>query len=64
MTRFGMKEDDFRQLAEYMAAVILQEKDVAEEVSRFRKKFTKMKYCLPEKQAQPLVEELIGSIIK
>ncbi len=64
MTRFGMKEADFTELAEYMAAVILQEKDVAEEVSRFRKKFTKMKYCLSEKQAQPLVEELIGSIIK
>jgi len=64
MTRFGMKEADFTELAEYMAAVILQERDVAGEVTEFRQKFTKMQYCLPEEQAQPLIDELIGSIIK
>ncbi len=64
MTRFGMKEGDFGELAEHMAAVILDEKDVSQEVSSFRKRFTEMQYCLPEEQAKPLVDELIGSLIK
>ncbi|HEY82477.1 MAG TPA: glycine cleavage system aminomethyltransferase GcvT [Dehalococcoidia bacterium] len=64
MTRFGMKEADFAELAEYMAAVILDGKDVAEEVARFRERFTKMQYCLPEEEAKPLVDELIHTLIK
>ncbi|MFQ5996465.1 MAG: hypothetical protein ACE5KP_02450, partial [Dehalococcoidales bacterium] len=64
MTRFGMKEADFAELAEYMAAVILKEKNVSQPVSSFRQKFTKMQYCLPEKQAKPLIDDLINSLIK
>ena len=63
MTRFGMKEEDFKELAEYMAAVILGEKNIAQKVSNFRGKFTKMRYCLPEEQARPLVDELINGVI-
>lgn len=64
MTRFGMKEGDFGELAEYIAAVILDEKDVSQKVSNFREKFTEMQYCLPEEQARPLVDELISSLIR
>jgi glycine/serine hydroxymethyltransferase len=64
MTRFGMKEADFAELAEYLAAVILREKDVSREVSSFRQRFTQMQYCLPAEQARPLVDELIHSLIK
>ncbi|MFC1915588.1 glycine cleavage system protein T, partial [Chloroflexota bacterium] len=64
MTRFGMKEADFEELAEYMATVIANKKDVSPEVSRFREKFTQMHYCLSEEQAKPLIEELIDSLIK
>jgi aminomethyltransferase len=63
MTRFGMKEEDFKELAGYMAEVILSEKDVSQQVADFRKRFIKIQYCLPEKQARPLVDELIGSLI-
>ena len=62
MTRFGMKEKDFEELAEYMAGVILDEKDISQKVSSFREKFTKMQYCLPEEQARPLVDELLDSL--
>jgi aminomethyltransferase len=62
MTRFGMKEDDFAQLAEYMSQVILKDRPMAKEVSRFRKRFTEMKYCLSVEEAAPLVSQLIGSI--
>jgi glycine/serine hydroxymethyltransferase len=59
MTRFGMKEDDFAPLAEYMSRVILHDQPVVKEISQFRKKFTEMKYCLPEAEAQSLVERLL-----
>jgi len=64
MTRFGMKEADFEQLAEYMAAVILEEKDVSQQVSSFREKFLVMQYCLPKEQARPLIDELISYLIE
>jgi len=63
MTRFGMKEKDFQELAEYLADVILNKKDVSQKVSSFREKFTKMQYCLPEERARPLVDELLDSLI-
>jgi glycine/serine hydroxymethyltransferase len=59
MTRFGMKEDDFAQLAEYMSQVILHDWVVAKDISQFRKKFTEMKYCLPEIEARSLLERLL-----
>ncbi len=62
MTRFGMKEDDFAQLAEYMGRVILKDQPVAKEVSQFRKKFVEMKYCLPETECRSLVERLLEVI--
>jgi aminomethyltransferase len=62
MTRFGMREEDFVHLAEYMGQVILKDRTMAKEVSQFRKKFTEMKYCLPEAEARSLVEELLEAI--
>ncbi len=62
MTRFGMKEDDFAPLAEYVSQVILKDRPMAKEVSQFRKRFTEMGYCLPEEEAIPLVERLLGAI--
>jgi len=64
MTRFGMKEADFGELADYMAEVMLGEKDVSHKVSSFRERFTKMQYCLPEEQAGPIVDELINCLVK
>jgi len=62
MTRFGMMEDDFGQLAEYMSQVILKDHPVTKEVSQSRKKFTEMKYCLPEAEARSMVERLLEAI--
>jgi len=64
MTRFGMKEADFAELADYMAAVILEEKDVSKQVARFRQRFTTMHYCLPEETARPLIAKMLGSLLK
>jgi aminomethyltransferase len=62
MTRFGMREDDFAQLAEYMSQVILKGRPMAKEISQFRKRFAEMRYCLPEKEAASLVESLFEAI--
>jgi len=62
MTRFGMEEEDFAQLAEYMSEIILHDRPMSEEVSRFRKRFTEMRYCLPEEEAASLANQLIEAI--
>ena len=62
MTRFGMKENDFGELAEYMSQVMLKGRPMAKEISQFRKRFTEMKYCLPAEEAASLVSQLIGSV--
>lgn len=64
MTRFGMKEADFAELADYLAAVILEEKDVSKEVARFRQSFTTMHYCLPEDKVRPLIGKMLDSLLK
>ena len=58
MTRFGMKEEDFGELADYISKVILHGLGIAADVSAFRKRFTEMKYCLPAEDAAPLVQKL------
>jgi aminomethyltransferase len=63
MTRFGMNGEDYIQLAEYMSRVIRKDRPIAKEVSQFRKKFTEMKYCLPEAEARSLMERLLGAIL-
>jgi aminomethyltransferase len=64
MTRFGMKEDDFGELAEYMSQVILHDRPVAKEISDFRRRFTEMRYCLSVEEAAPLLSQLIGCLMK
>jgi glycine/serine hydroxymethyltransferase len=58
MTRFGMKEEDFDELADYISQVILSGRSLTTEVSQFRKRFTEMKYCLPIEEAAPLIQKL------
>ncbi len=64
MTRFGMKESDFAELAKYMAAVILEGKNVASDVTCFRQRFTTMHYCLPTEKARPLIDKMLGILLK
>jgi aminomethyltransferase len=62
MTRFGMKEDDFGELADYISQIVLHGRSLAVEVAQFRKRFTEMKYCLPVEEAGPLIEKLWGAL--
>jgi aminomethyltransferase len=58
MTRFGMKEQDFEELAEYISHVVLHGRSVVREVSQYRKQFAEMKYCLPVEEAGAMIRTL------
>jgi len=62
MTRFGMEEEDFGELADDISKVVLDGRSLAPEVSQFRKRFTEMKYCLPVEEAAPLIQKLWGAL--
>jgi aminomethyltransferase len=62
MARFGMKEDDFGELADYISQIVLRGRSLAQEVAQYRKRFREMKYCLPVEEAGPLIEKLWGAL--
>ncbi len=45
MTRFGMEEQDFQELAQLMRDVIVDRKTVKEEVKAFRQRFLDLRFC-------------------
>ncbi len=61
MTRFGMNEEDFGELAELMARVIVKKENVAEEVSAFRQRFMSMRYTLPLEESIELASRVMAS---
>jgi aminomethyltransferase len=63
MTRFGMGTDDFQQLAQFMADVILHGKSVKQEVSQFRKLFLEMHYCFDPKQLEDRMREILQLLV-
>lgn len=62
MTRFGMKEKDFDILAEFIADVITKNKNVKEEIKKFRGQFLTMEYCLKPEKAIQFAIEIFSSI--
>jgi aminomethyltransferase len=58
MTRFGMGEADFGELAQLMADVILKGQDVKEAVRGFRRRFWDMQYCFSAKEFEGQIEKL------
>jgi len=63
MTRFGMKEKDFGELAGYAADVVVRNKNVKEAVKAYRRNFLEMGYCLPVQEAVPLAARIFESAI-
>ena len=58
MTRFGMKQDDFQTLAQYMADIIVGRKVVSAEITAFRQRFMEMQYCFSDEGTEGLVQQL------
>jgi glycine/serine hydroxymethyltransferase len=63
MTRFGMVEKDFDELAGLMADVIIRNKNVKEAAARYRTNFRVMRYCLPPAEALPLAARVVAAAI-
>ena len=62
MTRFGFGEEEFDRLAQLMAACILRDEDVSEDVSRLRADYTTMRYCFDDKEFEDALEGFVGKI--
>jgi aminomethyltransferase len=58
MTRFGMQATDFQALAQLMADVIHDQKQVRKKVVDLRRNFLQMQYCFSEKDLDGLLEQL------
>ena len=58
MTRFGMEQEDFRQLAPLIRDVIVQQKNVREDVVGLRSRFSDMRYCFSDKEFTEVLEKL------
>jgi glycine/serine hydroxymethyltransferase len=61
MTRFGMKEKDFDELAGYIADVVIRNKPAKDAVAAYRRNFLEMGYCLPPAQAAPLAAKVFAA---
>jgi aminomethyltransferase len=58
MTRFGMGPSQFAEIAQLMAAVILESRGVAADVRALRGPFTEMGYCFKGPEFDPLLQRL------
>jgi aminomethyltransferase len=58
MTRFGMKEKDMETLAGLIKAVLVEGKNVAEEVARFRADFLQLQFCFSGQDIEEKIAEL------
>lgn len=62
MTRFGFGQREFTELAGLMADCILRGKDVWQEVSRLRSRYTTMHYCFDGPEFQTALEQFMGQV--
>jgi aminomethyltransferase len=58
MTRFGMKEKDFPELAQLMGDIILKNKTVKDEVKALRQRFLEMHYCFSGGEFDALIQKV------
>ena len=62
MTRFGFGEAEFEKLAQLIAACVLRNEDVAEDVARLRADYTTMRYCFDGPEFDAALEGFMGKI--
>ena len=58
MTRFGMKEEDFRELAGLISGVVRERRIVRGEVVRLRSRFLQMGYCFSRGELEGKLEDM------
>ena len=62
MTRFGMKMEDFQELAQLMRDVIIDHKEVKQEVIRLRQRFLQMKYCFAGDDFETYLDRMMRTL--
>ncbi len=62
MTRFGMKQADFQELATLMADLINNDSNIKEKIKSFRSRFLEMQYCFQENDFPDVAASLIRSL--
>ena len=62
MTRFGMQQADFQELASLLADLIQNNSNIVEEVKSFRARFLEMRYCFEEKDF-PDIKEMLHAFL-
>ncbi|HSJ50194.1 MAG TPA: glycine cleavage system aminomethyltransferase GcvT [Actinomycetota bacterium] len=62
MTRFGMREEDWRELAALIADAVTNDADVAEKVTALRARFTEIGFCFPAEEHRELLEPLLAYV--
>lgn len=61
MTRFGFGPKEFEQTAEYIADIVLKNKNIKEEVAKLRGNFTGLKYCFTDEDITKSLENLLST---
>ncbi len=62
MTRFGMKEKDFKALAALMADLIKNSMAVKDEIVKFRQNFLDMQFCFKENEFKDVSASLLNAM--
>ncbi|HIJ36655.1 MAG TPA: glycine cleavage system protein T, partial [Deltaproteobacteria bacterium] len=62
MTRFGMEKEDFQQVAQLIADVVRDKKQVKDQVKAMRKKFQEIQFCFKGEEYDELLKILHGLI--
>ncbi len=62
MTRFGMEAKDFQQMAQLIADVVKNRKQVKDEVTAMRKNFREIRFCFKEQEYDEILNVLHGLI--
>lgn len=58
MTRFGMEESDFMEVAQLMKEIIVDNINANERVALLRSRFHEMRYCFSDSEIDELVQGL------
>ena len=58
MTRFGMKAEDFRKLAELIHDVVVKDANVIDQVKTLRKQFTEIQFCFKDDKYSEMIQSL------
>lgn len=60
MTRFGMEEADFKELAGLMHDVVMNNSSVTDQVRDLRKRFCELRFCFKDEEFEGVIQKLHG----